>query len=209
MEWYRPGAVVLQSGADSLSGDRLGCFNLSMRGHAFATKFLKTFNVPILLLGGGGYTVRNVARAWTYETAVSIGKQDEIPEQLPFNEFFEYYGPDYRLDVRSNNMENHNTREYLEKVRTRVVENLRHVTFAPSVQIQDVPRDVYSSDEEDEDDSKNKDKRITQKMRDKRRVSELELSDSEDEGDDRRDYINYKEIGDMSLLGGMAGRGDE
>ncbi len=32
MEFYRPGAVVLQCGADSLSGDRLGCFNLSMKG---------------------------------------------------------------------------------------------------------------------------------------------------------------------------------
>ena len=29
---YRPNAVVLQCGADSLSGDRLGCFNLSLRG---------------------------------------------------------------------------------------------------------------------------------------------------------------------------------
>ena len=32
MEMYRPSAVVLQCGADSLAGDRLGCFNLSLRG---------------------------------------------------------------------------------------------------------------------------------------------------------------------------------
>lgn len=32
MEVYQPGAVVIQCGADSLSGDRLGCFNLSLRG---------------------------------------------------------------------------------------------------------------------------------------------------------------------------------
>ena len=32
MEVYRPSAVVLQCGADSLAGDRLGCFNLSLRG---------------------------------------------------------------------------------------------------------------------------------------------------------------------------------
>jgi len=32
MEWYRPGAIVLQCGADSLAGDKLGCFNLSMEG---------------------------------------------------------------------------------------------------------------------------------------------------------------------------------
>lgn len=32
MDWYRPGAVILQCGADSLAGDKLGCFNLSMQG---------------------------------------------------------------------------------------------------------------------------------------------------------------------------------
>ena len=32
LEVYRPNVVVLQCGADSLSGDRLGCFNLSLRG---------------------------------------------------------------------------------------------------------------------------------------------------------------------------------
>lgn len=32
MDWYRPGAVVLQCGADSLAEDKLGPFNLSMKG---------------------------------------------------------------------------------------------------------------------------------------------------------------------------------
>lgn len=32
MEMYQPSAVVLQCGADSLSGDRLGCFNLTIKG---------------------------------------------------------------------------------------------------------------------------------------------------------------------------------
>ena len=32
METFQPSAVVLQCGADSLTGDRLGCFNLSLRG---------------------------------------------------------------------------------------------------------------------------------------------------------------------------------
>ena len=31
MDFYKPNAVVLQCGADSLSGDRLGCFNLSTK----------------------------------------------------------------------------------------------------------------------------------------------------------------------------------
>jgi len=34
IETFQPGAIVLQCGADSLSGDRLGCFNLSLRGQS-------------------------------------------------------------------------------------------------------------------------------------------------------------------------------
>eukprot|EP01049_Picozoa_sp_SAG25_P024402 SAG25_NODE_10978_length_317_cov_0.967890_2_plen_44_part_01 len=44
METYDPTAIVLQCGADSLSGDRLGCFNLSLEGHADCVEFMKSFN---------------------------------------------------------------------------------------------------------------------------------------------------------------------
>jgi histone deacetylase 1/2 len=87
MDWYQPGAIVLQMGADSLSGDRLGCFNLSMSGHAQALQFVKSFNIPVMVLGGGGYTIRNVARAWTYETAMAVG--ESLPELLPFNDYLQ------------------------------------------------------------------------------------------------------------------------
>uniref|UniRef100_A0A8C9PFS6 Histone deacetylase domain-containing protein n=1 Tax=Spermophilus dauricus TaxID=99837 RepID=A0A8C9PFS6_SPEDA len=70
LRYIRPDniAVVLQCGSDSLSGDRLGCFNLTIKGHAKCVKFVKSFSLPMLMLGGGGYTIRNVARCWTYET---------------------------------------------------------------------------------------------------------------------------------------------
>ena len=34
MERFAPDAIVLQCGADSLCGDKLGCFNLTLNGHA-------------------------------------------------------------------------------------------------------------------------------------------------------------------------------
>ena len=55
---------VMCCGADSLSGDRVGCWNLSIKGHAAVIEYVKTFNLPMLVLGGGGYTIRNVARCW-------------------------------------------------------------------------------------------------------------------------------------------------
>ncbi|CEL59583.1 histone deacetylase 1/2 [Rhizoctonia solani AG-1 IB] len=156
IEWYRPGAIVLQCGADSLSGDKLGVFNLSMEGHAACAQFVRSFNIPTILLGGGGYTTKNVARAWTYETACALGIEHEIPRMLPYTDHLEWYGPRYRLDVESSNMQNDNDTAYLEGVKRKVLEGLRELPFAPSVGLQDVPRmDVGEAiglvDEEDEE----------------------------------------------------------
>ncbi len=79
MEVYQPGAIVVCGGADSLSGDRLGCFNLSLQGHAHCMDFLAKFGVPMLVLGGGGYTMRNVARCWCYETGRMLA--EELPDE--------------------------------------------------------------------------------------------------------------------------------
>ncbi len=67
-------AVVCAAGADSLSHDKLGVFNLSIRGHAQCHRMLASYGVPLLVLGGGGYKIKNVARCWTYETGVLLGE---------------------------------------------------------------------------------------------------------------------------------------
>ncbi|KAH0555877.1 hypothetical protein GP486_006178 [Trichoglossum hirsutum] len=208
MEWYKPEAVVLQCGGDSLSGDRLGCFNLSMQGHANCVSFVKKFNLPTLVLGGGGYTMRNVSRTWAYETSVLVGQK--IGPELPYNDYYEvsfgypsyltagliganvkqllkYFGPDYELNVRPSNMENANNKEYLDKIKMQVIENLKRTAFAPSVQLTEVPRDPEGMDDEadglldDIDEDENKDSRWTRHGWDKHRDKEGELSESDDE----------------------------
>lgn len=51
----------------------------AVAGHADAVAFVKSFNVPTLVLGGGGYTMKNVARCWAYETAVVLDREDSLP----------------------------------------------------------------------------------------------------------------------------------
>jgi histone deacetylase 1/2 len=58
-----------------------------MKGHANCVTFVKSFNVPTLVLGGGGYTMRNVARTWAYETGRLVGM--ELDRTLPYNEYYE------------------------------------------------------------------------------------------------------------------------
>ncbi|KAF6805496.1 histone deacetylase rpd3 [Colletotrichum musicola] len=187
MKFYQPEAVVLQCGGDSLSGDRLGCFNLSMEGHANCVAYVKSFGLPTLVLGGGGYTMRNVARTWAYETGVLVGKQ--LPRTLPYNEYYEYYAPDFELNVRPSNMENSNSYEYLEKIKAAVIENLRHTQPVPSVQMQDVPRQPLPggmTDEEeaelnDLDEDEHTDERMTQRRWEQRTNNEADFEDSDDE----------------------------
>jgi histone deacetylase 1/2 len=126
MEKFKPGAIVLQCGADSLSGDRLGCFNLSVKGHAECVEFVKSFNIPTLVLGGGGYTLRNVPRLWAYETAVIL--DTPVKNTLPFNDYFEYYGPEYKLHLPVSNMENLNSSKYLDEIKVQVMGILDGVT---------------------------------------------------------------------------------
>lgn len=194
MDVYRPSAVALQCGADSLAGDKLGCFNITMHGHASCVQFLRQFNVPLILLGGGGYTVKNVARTWTYETACALGIEKEIDPNLPWNEYFEWFGPRYRLEVPENNMDDLNVKDgSLDKVRYNALQQLSEIPCAPSVGMHDVPREsvgkhlgleVDAGRDEDGvmDDL---DRRLTQHARYVYRMQEAAASDQSD--DDRYD----------------------
>lgn len=151
MQFYRPTAVVLQCGADSLGGDRLGCFNLSIKGHGECVKFIRDYGLPTVILGGGGYTVRNVARCWTYETSIAV--DEPLNTELPDDEYLEYYSPDFLLhpDLYNGKIENHNNRQYLDYVRQQIHENLKNTAHAPSVQMQSTPNNFFETEKISQD----------------------------------------------------------
>ncbi|XP_060847855.1 histone deacetylase HDAC1-like isoform X2 [Rhopalosiphum padi] len=198
METFQPSAVVLQCGADSLTGDKLGCFNLTIKGHGKCVEFVKRYGLPLLMVGGGGYTIRNVSRCWTFETAVALGA--EIANELPNNDYFEYFGPDFKLHISPSKMKNRNTTKSLEKIKNRLFENLRMLPHAPGVQVQDIPEDGVRNKSEDED-NVNPDERNPQSITDKKISPDNEFSDSEDEGmapgvggGGRKDNRSYKNV---------------
>ncbi|CAF0778253.1 unnamed protein product [Didymodactylos carnosus] len=151
MSYYRPTCIVLQCGADSLGGDRLGCFNLSIKGHGKCVAYVMEQNLPTLVVGGGGYTVKNVARCWTYETSLII--KETLSNDIPYHDYIEFFGPDCQLhpDLINPKLENGNPRAYLELIVQFVNEKLRLLKHAPSVQMQDVPCDLIDNDKSDED----------------------------------------------------------
>ena len=136
---YNPNAIVLQCGADSLGGDRLGKFNLNIKAHGFCVEFIKSFDRPLLLIGGGGYTPRNVARTWCHETAVCVGAQlhNNLPTHLPYLQAFQgeengggVLYPDLHNTKRHENI---NTSQKLNNIVRQALENLRYLEGAPSV----------------------------------------------------------------------------
>ena len=55
-EAYCPQAVVCQCGADGLATDPMETFNLTSSGLVQCVQHLLTWNLPLLLLGGGRST---------------------------------------------------------------------------------------------------------------------------------------------------------
>ncbi|KAF2465367.1 putative histone deacetylase [Lindgomyces ingoldianus] len=139
VEKYQPEAIVLQCGADSLGGDRLGKFNLNIKAHGSCVETVKSFEKPLLLIGGGGYTPRNVARTWCHETAVCVGAtlHNNLPTHLPYIQAFQgdengggTLYPDLHNTKRHDNV---NSAQKLQKLVQHALENLRYLEGAPSV----------------------------------------------------------------------------
>ena len=146
---FRPSSIVLQCGADSIGCDRIGTFNLSVAAHGECVRFVKSFNLPLLVLGGGGYRQSSVARCWAYETGVLAGVQ--LSDDLPANQYYQFYGPDYKLHPPlTGQIQNLNSKQSLEHIRIVIREKLRYLNGAPSVQMQEIPPDLvgFLQDEE-------------------------------------------------------------
>ncbi|KAH6882913.1 hypothetical protein BKA58DRAFT_447577 [Alternaria rosae] len=136
---YNPQAIVLQSGADSLGGDRLGRFNLNIKAHGYCVETVKAYGRPLLIIGGGGYTPRNVARTWCHETSVCVGAtlHNELPAHVPYLQAFKgaengdgVLYPDLHNTKRHDNL---NSQAKLHKLVEQALENLRYLEGAPSV----------------------------------------------------------------------------
>lgn len=156
-ERFRPSAIALQCGADSLAGDRLGRFNLQVQGHSSCVAFCKKFGIPMILFGGGGYTPRNVARAWAVETSIAIDARDKldpvIPMHAPWRDHFKYDAELFPSlqKILGEPRANKNTAKKLQDIVQHVGEQLKFVNIAPSVQYQVIPPDLQGIRDDVED----------------------------------------------------------
>lgn len=78
---FAPDVLVAQLGIDSYHSDPLTHLQVTTEGYIEAVRQLAGLGLPLLALGGGGYDVNAVARAWTLAYGVMLGV--EWPNQLP------------------------------------------------------------------------------------------------------------------------------
>lgn len=148
-ERFCPHCIVACTGAGILSGDRLGCLNVSLEGHGACLSLLHELGVPLLVLGGGGYTQLNSARAWCNATAIlcdmplkpTLPTCEEVPHQLAPNAgpaphnltlsvprpqgLLASYPPDMSLSVPAATMSDLNSAASLEKLREAALATIR------------------------------------------------------------------------------------
>ena len=74
IEAYRPDVIVTQLGVDTFKTDPITHLQLTTNGFEKMVRGLKDLGLPWVALGGGGYDLDNVKRAWTLAWAVISGR---------------------------------------------------------------------------------------------------------------------------------------
>ena len=123
---FNPDVVVAQLGIDSHRTDPLTHLALTTNGFAQALRRILDLSPRLVALGGGGYDLANVARAWTIAWALMNGV--ELPSELPAT--FRR-PPDFRVttlwDPPSPEPEEH--RRWAREFATRQVQRIQEIIF--------------------------------------------------------------------------------
>jgi acetoin utilization protein AcuC len=88
---FRPDVVVAQLGIDSHRTDPLTHLALDVQGFARAVARIAELAPRLVALGGGGYDIGNVARAWT--AAWAVMNDVELPAEIPaaYHEYAQWF----------------------------------------------------------------------------------------------------------------------
>ena len=83
LEAFRPDALVTQLGIDSHYRDPITHLDLTVQGFSEVVTELSRLSGAWLALGGGGYDLQAVARAWTSAYGIMLGH--DLPDEIPLS----------------------------------------------------------------------------------------------------------------------------
>lgn len=124
IEAFRPDIIVSQLGVDSLRSDPLAHLSYTTNGFCEVVRKIKEISPGWVALGGGGYDISNVARAWTLAWSIMNGV--DIPDSIPEDFLRKYSGYGFgsgkiRDEVYT---ETHHQKE---RMRDAVQKTIRHI----------------------------------------------------------------------------------
>jgi acetoin utilization protein AcuC len=81
---FKPDIVVSQLGVDTFRNDPLAHLNITTKGFCRVVAMIKALAPKWVALGGGGYDIATVARAWTLAWAImnDVAAPEVIPESF-------------------------------------------------------------------------------------------------------------------------------
>ena len=126
---YKPNAIFIQLGLDTLPFDPFQSFNYSISSIQDIVLFiLRTFQLPTVIVGGGGYNHANVAKCWTRLVAKLTGTEVEMDIMSEYK-FIDEFSPDYSLELDESNVKDCNSDEYLQNLLNKLEHNLSHISI--------------------------------------------------------------------------------
>lgn len=117
-QWFEPEAVVVTVGVDGLARDDHKEWNLTMHDYEHSLKGILKWNLPTVLLGGGGYHHTDTARCWAYLTATALDREDRATwDDIPEHAFLNSYAGDayqFHIDAHNGKLTDENDEEYMD-----------------------------------------------------------------------------------------------
>ncbi len=116
---YKPDALVFVCGADGLAHDPLvggknqslsqDGWNLDIHALGDVLSYSQSeFQLPMLVLGGGGYNHQNTARCLAYCTSKLLKEPIQLDKNIPEHDCYNLYAPDYELEIECAKMQDRN-----------------------------------------------------------------------------------------------------
>ena len=122
---FKPDVIVGQLGMDTHFNDPLTHMALTVEGHARVVRTLHGLTPQWVALGGGGYDMSAVARGWTLDDGIMLGR--EWPDAIPAG-YREEYGLE-RLRDGGTPQGKVGTEAPAERVAAETLEELRRTVF--------------------------------------------------------------------------------
>ena len=125
---FNPEVIFIQLGLDTLPFDPFESFNYDSQSISYVlNSFLRQeIQLPLLIVGGGGYNNVDVSKCWVTLLADMCGVQ--IDENIPGEyEFINEFSPDYTIKIDPSQKKDLNTKVYLDGVLQRLDQNLAYL----------------------------------------------------------------------------------